>query len=320
MGENIRAISLGLGGRNLKDKDVFSKSDPFVCISKPDINGGFRKIRVSETKKNTLNPDWSDFYFKEEEVPGSDLSLNLKIEIYDDDGKKGMDKADKLLGQGFFSLKQLQAANMVNTGLPIFDGKRQKPAGQLVVRHFKVHTGEQQGQQPGGYPASNAGRRPQMPGSGGYPAQSGGAGYPASSPYPSAAGSPYPPGQGGGYNPGYPAGGSPYPAAAAPSGYPGAGYPAQPGAPAGYPPQPGAPAGYPAQPGAPAGYPAQPGAPAGYPGAGYPPQPGAPAGYPAQPGAPTGYPPAPGGGFTGGFSLPGIPDSNLPQGPGYGGH
>ena len=37
----------------------------------------------------------------------------------------------------FTSLSKLKIFFLVNTGLPIFDGKRQKPAGQLVVRQVK---------------------------------------------------------------------------------------------------------------------------------------------------------------------------------------
>ena len=44
-------ICLGLSGRKLKDKDLFSKSDPYVVISRPNMGGGFTNILISETKK-----------------------------------------------------------------------------------------------------------------------------------------------------------------------------------------------------------------------------------------------------------------------------
>ena len=47
----MSTISLGLSGRNLKDKDFFGKSDPYVVISRPDMGGGFSKILTSETKE-----------------------------------------------------------------------------------------------------------------------------------------------------------------------------------------------------------------------------------------------------------------------------
>ena len=47
---SARTISIGLGGKNLKDKDVIGVSDPYVTISRPNPSGGFQKIRTSETK------------------------------------------------------------------------------------------------------------------------------------------------------------------------------------------------------------------------------------------------------------------------------
>merc|ERR1711874_929447 len=206
-----KSISLGLGARNLRDQDFFGVSDPYVVISRPNPSGGFTKIRTSETKKNTLNPNWNDFLFTEAELNGYDRDLKLMIQVYDDDGKKGPDGKDQLIGSGFFSLKELEAGSIVNTNLPLTDGKRSKSPGFLVVRSYKEHLvagGYPSGGQ-GGYPGS----APPM-GQGGYnqnfppnyagapgPAQ----GYPVGSQY----GAPptgYPPQQGGGYPPQQPDG------------------------------------------------------------------------------------------------------------------
>eukprot|EP00091_Calanus_sinicus_P001251 TRINITY_DN11218_c0_g1_i1.p1 TRINITY_DN11218_c0_g1~~TRINITY_DN11218_c0_g1_i1.p1 ORF type:complete len:109 (-),score=43.69 TRINITY_DN11218_c0_g1_i1:79-405(-) len=86
------------------------------------------------TKKNTLNPDWDDFLFKEEKWNGNDKELNLKLEVYDDDGRKGK---DDLIGTAFYSLKQLEASALLKTPLPLSDGKKKKPSGQLVVRSYR---------------------------------------------------------------------------------------------------------------------------------------------------------------------------------------
>merc|ERR1712110_874676 len=146
--------SLGLGARNLRDRDFFGVSDPYVVISRPNPSGGFTKIRTSETKKNTLNPNWNDFLFTESELNGYDKELKLMIQVYDDDGKPGADAKDQLIGSGFFSLKELEAGSIVNTSLPLTDGKRSKSPGVLVVRSYKEHQGA------GGYPSG---------GQGGYP-------------------------------------------------------------------------------------------------------------------------------------------------------
>eukprot|EP00092_Neocalanus_flemingeri_P034247 GFUD01037244.1.p1 GENE.GFUD01037244.1~~GFUD01037244.1.p1 ORF type:complete len:140 (+),score=41.79 GFUD01037244.1:97-516(+) len=132
-------ISFGLGGRKLKDKDLFGKSDPYVTISRPNTSGGFTVLRTSETRNNTLNPDWDEFLFIESELNGNNKELKLRIEVFDDDGKKGPDGKDDLIGRGFYSLKELEASALLNVLLPINDGKKEKDSGQLLVLSFKEH-------------------------------------------------------------------------------------------------------------------------------------------------------------------------------------
>ena len=47
----MSSIILGLGARDLKDKDFFGKSDPYVIVSRPLMGGGYAQVLVSETKK-----------------------------------------------------------------------------------------------------------------------------------------------------------------------------------------------------------------------------------------------------------------------------
>merc|ERR1712189_60434 len=136
-GTIMATISLGLSGRNLKDKDFLGKSDPYLIISRPDMGGGFTNILTSETKQNTLNPDWDDFLFKQHQLSGEDKDLKLKIEVFDDDGKKGPDGKDDIIGTGFFSLKELEAAALLQSQLPLSDGKKDKPSGHILVRSYR---------------------------------------------------------------------------------------------------------------------------------------------------------------------------------------
>jgi len=290
-------ISIGLGARGLKDKDFVSVSDPYVTVSRPDTRGGFIVLRTSETKKNTLNPDWNDFLFIESELNGNDKELNLRIEVFDDDGKKGPDRKDKLLGSGFYSLKQLEAAALVKSMLPLSDGKRQKAAGQLLVRSFKEHKGRPDnsaGVYGAGSGYSRQNQAPPGAGPAGYPSHgaTGGAGYPSYPPQPGPQPGAYPAG------PGYPQGGGGYPQA-------GAGFPQVAG---GYPQVGG---GYPQGPAYPQGGGGYPQVSGGYPqgGGGYPQGGG---GYPQGGG---GYPQ--GGGIypQGSAHNPMYPPSNLPTGP-----
>lgn len=247
-----KKIMIGFGARKLRDKDMMSKSDPFLMISRPSISGGFTMLRTSETKKNTLNPDWGDFFFEESELIGQDRELNLKFEVFDDDGKKGYDKKDKLLGSCWLNLKQLEAAALVKSPQPLSDGKSSKSAGHLVVRSYKEMSGGEVGPgavqgrpnaypgaqgRPNAYPGAPSPYPPQpgMGGSvGGYPQHPQSSGYqhqpPGMGGYPSGQpGGVYSGGQsGGGYpqGPAYPGG---QPGGAYPSGQPG--YPQGPGYP-----------------------------------------------------------------------------------------
>merc|ERR1712080_526722 len=92
-----------------------------------------------------------------------------KSEVFDDDGKAGPDGRDKLIGVGFFGLKQLEAANTVQSPLEIKDGHSGKSRGQIMVRTFKVQQGGSGGQM-NNYPGQNPGQ--------GYPGQ----GYPPAMP------------------------------------------------------------------------------------------------------------------------------------------
>jgi len=112
---NGPSISIGLGARNLRDRDWLSKSDPYIVISRPSTTGSFQVLRKSETKKNCLNPDWADFLLNDREVGPHEQELRLKIEIFDND----FNSADQLLGVTHLSLKQLEAAATLGTSLKI---------------------------------------------------------------------------------------------------------------------------------------------------------------------------------------------------------
>ena len=76
-------ISLGVGGRQLRDRDYLSTSNRYLLVSKPSASGSFTQMRKSETRRNCLNPDWSDFLFNEQELNEHDWDLQLKPELFD---------------------------------------------------------------------------------------------------------------------------------------------------------------------------------------------------------------------------------------------
>ena len=277
---NGATISLGVGARRLRDRDYLSTSDPYLLVSKPSASGGYTQLRKSETRKNCLNPDWSDFLFNDQELNQHDWDLQLKLEVFDNDFGSSR---DDFMGVAYVSLRQLEAAALVKSSLALSDGKGKVRAGSLVVRSFSRHqqtqgAGYPRGHGNGGpanapspFTASAQASHPSVASSGPYnPAPyfaSAPAHYPASTPQPYPASTPAP----------YPASTpAPYPASTP------APYPAS--TPAPYPAS--NPSPYPSS--APAPYTAQ-GPEGHYPPAPYPPASGV---YPHLPSAPPNLPPA----------------------------
>ena len=76
-------IEIYLSCRNLKDLDVFSKSDPYVKISyKRDFTQQFFPLGRTETVKNNINPNFGksfpiDYIFESRQ--------DIRFDVYDDD-------------------------------------------------------------------------------------------------------------------------------------------------------------------------------------------------------------------------------------------
>lgn len=81
MDDTSLPVELFFAGRNLKDLDFFSKSDPFLRLSmQQSFHGNIEYIGRTETLQNTVNPNWktkiSGRYFFEMKQP-------IRIEVYD---------------------------------------------------------------------------------------------------------------------------------------------------------------------------------------------------------------------------------------------
>merc|ERR1712038_605098 len=127
-------LSLALRGHKLDNKDFFSKSDPYIVISKP-VNGGWTPIRTSESIKDDLNPTWRPFLIYEQELPGE--SEKIKFEVFDDDGK---DSRDESIGAGFFTLTELENAYKSQTLLPLQSKRFGKKTGSILLVQFKINS------------------------------------------------------------------------------------------------------------------------------------------------------------------------------------
>ena len=167
--QNKASVVIGLSGRNLKDLDLFSKSDPYVVISRQTQPGGaLVPLRKSETIKNNLNPDWKEFLLYELEL-GTGPNDEIEIEVFDDDGKPGRDSSDQSIGFIKIRVSRLKAEETFE----ICSRKKGSVTGKLVVRTLRRNPGgvSEATTQGGNYPASrsqSSGVYP-APGAGGYP-------------------------------------------------------------------------------------------------------------------------------------------------------
>eukprot|EP00250_Pteridium_aquilinum_P002723 c12946_g1_i1 orf=428-2179(+) len=66
----------------LDNKDVFSKSDPFLAISKRNEGGSYVPVYKTEVKKNSLNPTWKIIQITLQQLCNGDMDCPLKFECF----------------------------------------------------------------------------------------------------------------------------------------------------------------------------------------------------------------------------------------------
>jgi hypothetical protein len=111
-------VELFFSARNLKNKDLLSKSDPYLLIQLEDSNQSYFEVARTSKRKNTLNPNWRetitlDFYFE--------MCQNILFQVYDED-----EQHPDFLGEVYTTLGDLVAKGV--SILPLNLG------GQVVVR------------------------------------------------------------------------------------------------------------------------------------------------------------------------------------------
>merc|ERR1712137_1368213 len=182
-----QSITVQMKGHKLSNKDIGGKSDPYLKIVHDS-----RTVHKTETRKNDLEPVWSNFTLNVSECGGMDHPLSWEVFDHDHNTK------DDLIGKATFSLRRLSFFDK-NPVIRLVDQKRvgslgYKNSGFLVISSVTLNNGPGpvQGHVPqGGMPPQQG-----YPQQGGYPPQQGG--------YPPQGGNPYggyPPQQQGGYPP-----------------------------------------------------------------------------------------------------------------------
>ena len=125
-GETFTIIEIFISGRNLRDLDFFSKSDPYVQVSyKRDFNcKNYSMVGRTETVKDNLNPTFSrsfkiDYIFESKQ--------DIMFEVFDDDGGN-----DDVVGSVITTVGALMGSKNQTMILDIKD--KGKSQGKLVVR------------------------------------------------------------------------------------------------------------------------------------------------------------------------------------------
>lgn len=111
-------VELFISGRDLKNTDTFSKSDPFCSVSLKSSNSTFAEIGRTESLKDTLNPNWStsiqlDYFFESVQT--------LQFTVLDLD-----ERSSETLGHAITTL-----GNLVSKGTSFLDLDTK---GKIVVR------------------------------------------------------------------------------------------------------------------------------------------------------------------------------------------
>ena len=93
-----RMVKIRLRGSDLADLDFWSKSDPFLVLSRPcrnshglhQVGGSMRlrqftslgfQVRKTETIWNNLNPEWKILYIPTKELCDDDFNMRLQVGI-----------------------------------------------------------------------------------------------------------------------------------------------------------------------------------------------------------------------------------------------
>ncbi|XP_059176110.1 copine-3-like [Physella acuta] len=69
--------------KKLDNKDFMGKSDPYLEIQKPTVDGGWQVIHRTEVVKNNLNPSWRPISIPVHSLCGGNKQQQIKIDCYD---------------------------------------------------------------------------------------------------------------------------------------------------------------------------------------------------------------------------------------------
>ncbi|KAK4485612.1 hypothetical protein RD792_008255, partial [Penstemon davidsonii] len=126
------AVEMTFRCSDLENKDLFSKSDPFLRISRIAETGGFIPIYKTEVVNNNLNPAWKPVCLTMQQFASKDNPLVIECFDFDDSGRH------QLIGKLQKSVAELETLYQTKTGANFsFPGRREKVLkGKIFVDGF----------------------------------------------------------------------------------------------------------------------------------------------------------------------------------------
>jgi hypothetical protein len=132
-------VELALRGTHLENMETFSKSDPFLRISKLAADGAWTPVYQTEEIPNNLNPTWKPFSRTLQQICNGNKDRTLLLECYDynSNGKH------KLIGEVKTTINQLQELCLGRTSLTLTRQTKvaknaNKSRGSLFVSTCKI--------------------------------------------------------------------------------------------------------------------------------------------------------------------------------------
>ena len=77
-------LQLKVRAEKLPNMDLFSKSDPYLCVYIARQNEEeYHFINRTEVKKDDLNPQWEELVLDHEDINQDNLKAKIKLEVSD---------------------------------------------------------------------------------------------------------------------------------------------------------------------------------------------------------------------------------------------
>merc|ERR1711953_926168 len=136
---NMGKLQLKVRGEKLPNMDLFSKSDPYLCVYiARDNEEEDHFINRTEVKKDDLNPKWEELLLDHEDINQHNLQAKIKLEVLDYDGRG---KPAEYMCCNQFSLAALQEACQGSSKLELRNKIKQKKGksyGYIYIETFNI--------------------------------------------------------------------------------------------------------------------------------------------------------------------------------------